>query len=60
MNGEVCKKFYLMILGISLVVKWLRLCLSMQEVLVPSLIREIRSHTSHGQKTKKHKMETIL
>ena len=36
----------------SLVVQWLRLCLPLQGVRVWSLLRELRSHMSHGQKTK--------
>ena len=31
-------------LGTYLVVQWLKLCLSMQEVPIPSLVREVRSH----------------
>ena len=32
------------ILGTSLVVQWLRICLPMQEMWVRSLVRELRSH----------------
>jgi len=36
----------------SLVVQWLRHCLPMHRVQVSSLVREIRSHVPHSQKTK--------
>ena len=39
--------------------QWLRLYLPMQGVGVPSLVRELRSHVTHGQKPK-HKTEAIL
>ena len=38
--------------GTCLVVQWLRLCLPKQGVWVQSLVRELRSHRPHGQKTK--------
>ena len=38
-------------------VQRLRLCPLMQEVWVQSLVRELRSHISHGQKTKSIKQE---
>ena len=34
--------------GISLVVQWLRIHLAMQEVRVPSLVGELRSHMQQG------------
>ena len=37
---------------VFLVVQWLRLCLPMQGVQVPSLVGELRSHMPPGQKTK--------
>ena len=36
----------------SLMVQWLKLCLPMQGVWVPSLVRELRSHMPHSHKTK--------
>ena len=48
-------------LGTSLAVQWLRLRLPIQGVWVRSLVRELRSHMRHSQKTKKkHKTEAIL
>ena len=41
-----------MITGTSLAIQWLRLHLSMQGVQVQSLVRELRYHMPHGQKTK--------
>ena len=38
------------ILGTSLAVGWLRLCLPMQRVQVRSLVMEVRSHIPHSQK----------
>ena len=35
----------------SLAIEWLRLCLSMQEARVQSLVRELRSHVSQGMAT---------
>ena len=46
--------------GTSLVVQWLRLCLPMQGLQVWSLIRELRSHSSRGQKTTKNETKAIL
>ena len=45
--------------GISLVVQWLRLHLSMQGVWVQSLVRELRSHMTHGQKLKTNSIKTF-
>jgi len=39
-------------LGTSLVVQYLRLCLSIQEVWVPFLVGKLRSHMPHSQKNK--------
>ena len=48
-------------------VQQLKLCLPMQRVQIQSLVRELKSHMSHGQKKKnkkknkkKHKTEAIL
>ena len=38
----------------SLEVQWLRLCLPVQGAWVRSLVRELRSHTPHGQRTRTH------
>ena len=38
--------------GTSLAVQCLRLCLPMQGVQVQPLVVELRSHKTHGQKTK--------
>ena len=38
-------------------VPWLRLGLSMQRMQVPSLVRELRSHTPHGQKNQNIKQK---
>ena len=38
--------------GISLVVRWVRLRFPMQGVRVPSLVRMLRSHMHHGQKSR--------
>ena len=46
--------------GISLVVQQLRPCLPVLGVQVLSLIRQLRSHMPHGQKTPDHKTEAIL
>ena len=40
---------------ISLTIQWLRLCILIQEVWVQSLVVELRSYMSQGQKTKKEK-----
>ena len=37
--------------GNPLAVQWLRLSLPMQGVWIRSLVRELRSHVPHGQKT---------
>ena len=37
-------------LGTSLVIQWLRLCLPMLRVQVRPLIKELRLHMPHGQK----------
>ena len=47
-------------LGTSLEVQWLRLCLLMQGVQDRSLVRELRSRMPRGQKTKKNKTEAVL
>ena len=39
--------------GTSLVAQWLRLCLPKQEVQVPSLVGELRSHMPYGLPPKK-------
>ena len=36
-------------------VQQLKLCLPMQRVQIQSLVRELKSHMSHGQKKKKNK-----
>ena len=49
-------------LGTYLVVQWLRLCLAMQEVQVPSLVREVRSYipAAKNKTNKQRKTEVIL
>ena len=44
-------------LGTSLVVQWLRICLSMQGVWVRSLVGELGSHMPHGQKKTKQNIK---
>ena len=46
--------------GISPVIQWLRHCLPVQELQVQSLVREVRSHMPHGQKTKTSNRSNIL
>ena len=50
------------ITGTSLAVQWLRVHLPMQRVQVQSLVGELRSHMSHGQKKTPQniKIEAIL
>ena len=43
--------------GTSPAVQQLRLCLPIQGVQVPSLVRELRSHIPHSKKEKKKKRE---
>jgi hypothetical protein len=38
--------------GTSLAVQWLRLCTSTVGAWVPSLVKELRPHMPHSQKTK--------
>ena len=49
LEQELCQE---LVPGTFLAVQWLRLHLPMQEVPVRSLVRELRSHMPHGQKTK--------
>ena len=52
-TGEECMgKTKMFLRGLSLAVLWLRLHLPMQRVRVRSLTGELRTHMSHGQKTK--------
>ena len=48
------------LLGTSLVVQGLRLCLPMQGVQFPSLVGELRSHMPLGQKTKTANRNNIV
>ena len=55
-NKERRRK-YKEILGTSLAVQWLGLCLPMQGVQVWSLVGELRSHISRGQKSQNKKQK---
>ena len=50
----------MILLGTSVIVQWLRLHLPIQEVQVPSLARELRSHMPRGQKTKTQNRSNIV
>lgn len=51
-NSMDIMKLLMEIYGISLVVEGLRLHLPMHVAGIQSLVRELRSHKPHGQKTK--------
>ena len=48
------------LVGTSLVVQWLRVCLPTQGMKVPSLVGEPRSHMPHNQKTKNMKNRSSI
>ena len=48
------------VLGTSLVVQWLGLCLPLQGVWVPSLVGKLRCHMPHGQKAKQNSRKLFV
>ena len=50
MEGKIKKS---RVVGTSLAVQWPRLCIPMQGMWVQSLVKELRSHTSHSVGKKK-------